>query len=195
MYTDIIFRNMSLNVHKPDVTIFQDFKLEDITAWKVIKSCNYLWYHPFRVNWGYSYRFFDSYGNYSQTVPIEKREQRSYDICIEFDISNNTIAFTKEVNGKYIGVQLLKNDLQIAKSLFIDGTLHFELSNNFFICADVHALESGKINKANRNKSECQFDTTGFKKMEVLMLGGEAGKYSTPIKFVPSKCIKWKQGE
>ena len=140
MYTEVNFCNLSQTYIKPEITLFQktqENNTEKLYAWKVIKNCGHLWNHPFRIDWGYSYQFFDRHGNYSPIVALEKQSyqlSQYYEIGINFSSAQSSqVNFYKKVNNKIIGVNLLKNNRVIARKEIGNGQpLSFTRSGNHY---------------------------------------------------------------
>jgi len=184
MFTDISFTNMSLNIHRPSVTLFQkniSGSANQLFAWKVIQHCHYQWTHPFRIDWAYEYQLFDNYGNFSPIGSLSSIN--NYDICI--DNKSNCVTFTKTKKNKIIGVNLLKNKRIIAAQKFeCNHQVTFDLSTNIYICADLRAKQGELIHPDNLNVSLKKLDIYKREKVSLMMKGGQPGALSEPLTFI-----------
>ncbi|NAW65309.1 hypothetical protein [Photobacterium halotolerans] len=188
MQTDISFRNLSLNTHLPSVTIFQRNHLNNSTrciAWKVITHCQYKWSHPFRIETSYSYRLCDSHGNYStaRNLSLEKLPHHDeHGLLITRD--TNIISVRKTTDNKYTGIQLLKNNRVIANNaLSNDFHTSFQLTDTFYIAADLRTSQGMLIHPINMNMSLTGFDIHDKTRIDITMTGGQPGAESSPLTF------------
>lgn len=196
MYTDITFKNCSLNPHLPEVTLYQKLDQSEqsgLIAWKVIKNCQFQWTKPLRIYWDYSYQFFDGYGNFSPLFSTNTINAQYNDISISLDFDQRSISFKKIKDSEINGVCLLKNKQIIGSQSFnsATGVICFSLSNSFMICADLRVKEQAIINPININQSLKSFDITSLQKLNILMLGGQPGPYSKALHFNTSQFKKW----
>lgn len=188
MFTDISFTNMSLNIHRPNVTLFQkdiSGNTNQLFAWKVIQHCHYQWTHPFRIDWAYEYQLFDNYGNFSpigSLSSINKLDINNYGIRI--DNQPNDITFTKTIKNKIMGINLLKNKRIIAAQKFEHNhQVTFSLSTKIYICADLRAKQGDIIHPDNLNISLKELDIYKKEKIRLMMKGGQPGALSEPLSF------------
>ncbi|MEL6117731.1 hypothetical protein P0Y67_21255 [Photobacterium sp. SP02] len=188
MQTDICFRNLSLNTHLPSVTIFQRNHLNNNTrciAWKVIPHCQYRWSHPFTIETNYSYRLCDNHGNYSvaRNLSLEKLPYHDeHGLLITQD--TNIISVRTTTDNKYTGIQLLKNNRVIAgHALSIHCHTSFQLTDTFYIAADLRTSQGKLIHPINMNMSLTGFDIHHKTSIDITMTGGQPGAESSPLTF------------
>ncbi|UTM60064.1 hypothetical protein L4174_018560 [Photobacterium sp. CCB-ST2H9] len=188
MHTDICFKNLSLNIHRPSVTIFQQTQVENsenLIAWTVIQQCQYRWNHPFCIEWGYSYQLADPHGNYSAAMPLPPRHlPETENQGLRISCHTEQVFFTKTAGSKYTHVVLIKNGRMIARQpLAFNTPVAFLLSETFYLCADLRVREGAVIHTHNINASLTPFRITGQKKLNIVMCGGQPGTESTPLSF------------
>ncbi|KDM89646.1 hypothetical protein [Photobacterium galatheae] len=188
MHTDICFTNLSLNIHRPSVTIFQRTQVEtseNLIAWKVIQHCPYRWHHPFCIEWEYSYQLADHDGNYSAVTPLPPRHRsETENQGLRISYAADQVVFTKTAASKYAEVVLLKNGRMIARQPFFPpAQTTFRLSETYYLCADLRVEEGAVIHSHNINASLTPFRVTGQERLNIIMTGGQPGIESTPICF------------
>jgi hypothetical protein len=188
MFTEVKFINKSLNCHHPNVVFFQELDNDEILVWKNITHCHYLWMHTFRFQYEFNYQLFDEYGNY--TSLNEFAQTHSNEIEVAYNEASKMITFNKLSASKYNGVCLSKDNKILSRRKFINGSVQFHLSNMLSVCADVRLKEGNIINPCELNISYTKFDLSTLRYIEIVMLGGEPGIHSTPIKFVIEKAKK-----
>jgi len=191
MFTDFCFTNMSPNIHRPSVTLFQRNlfgNIHQMIAWKVIQNCHYQWTHPFQIDWAYEYQLFDAYGNVSSISPLPPDNKlRMYNDDISIKCHCDHVLFKKSRTNKIIGINLLKNRRIIAtQKIGVNKQAKFELSKTLYICADLRTEEGGVIHPGNLNISLRKLDIDKKHDITLMMQGGQPGAFSKPLKFVMS---------
>ena len=206
MYTDLTYVNLSLDPHYPRVVLVQRNLAKDtgqrVAAWKMIRNCTYLWWHPFRFDWLLTVEMADGYGNRIDrmaAIPGDRlaliRESTGRGRLVReavvpgaasITVANRTLREVLSVHI-YRGKRLLA----VRPLLGSGEKAAFSFDQTVLIGTSLRLREGEPVDLTRLIGSPVEINLHGIRRGRIVMTGGGHGPSALPLCFSLEKAEWW----
>ncbi|MDH4320756.1 MAG: hypothetical protein OEV73_04580 [Desulfobulbaceae bacterium] len=204
MNTDLTYVNYSLDRHCPRVVFAQrnlaDPEGRQAVAWKVIRDCGHMWWHPFRFDWRLAVEVGDAYGNRGgrvMAVPGDRfafgcRRLGQKRLFPEARGEGDGIRVTNRSGRGAFIVRLYRGELVLAQSGPVPPgeSVSFAFDQTLLVGTSLRQEEGTPMELA-KLLGPAAIDLTGLRQGRIVMTGGGHGPAAQPLRFYLDREERW----
>jgi hypothetical protein len=201
----LTFINASYDHHRPSVVIIQKNDAvpdaSSVVAWKVIKNCGYLCYHPFTFSLQPQMILYDSVGNKTEVPRLEPgklyriEQERSGRLRAQITAANDraTIQVQNMCDSGSLRCHIYRDHRLVAiqKAIFPRQCAYFRFRPSILVAALARIDEGRVLRPATVAAFKMEFDLLGIARAELIMTGGGSGPYATPLRVHLQNIQDW----
>lgn len=205
MYTDLTYVNCSLDRHCPRVVVVQRNLAGETgqwaVAWKVIRDCGHLCWHPFRFDWRLTVEVTDGFGNRSGRLEAAPGDRFAY---VRESSGRGRLIHETATGGEAISVinRRLKETLTVCvyrgeRLLSVRPMLYpcdkavFRFDQTVVIGTSLRRREGETVELRRLMGPLAGIDFSGIRKGRIVMTGGGQGPSALPLRFCLEKIERW----
>ena len=204
MYTDLTYVNHSLDRHCPRVVIVQrnlaEAPGERAVAWKVIRDCGHLCWHPFRFDWRLAVEVADGFGNRSGRLEASPGDRLIYirensgrrRLIREVAAGGDLISVVNRTLGETLTVHLYRGEHLLAVCPLVPRQKRdFRFDRTLFIGTSLRRRQGEAVELTRLMGPPAEVDLSGIRKGRIVMTGGGYGPSALPLCFFIEKEERW----
>jgi len=206
MYTDLTYVNLSLDRHCPRVVLAQRNLAEEsgqwAAAWKVIRDCGYLCWHPFHFDWRLAVEVADGYGNRTNRMTADAGDRfafvressgRGRLVRETADGVDDSISVVNRTLQEALTVRLYRGEglLAVPRLLSPLEKSVFRFDRTVLLGTSLRRREGETVEVKRLMGPPSEIDLSGIRKGRIVMTGGGYGPLALPLRFYLEKEERW----
>lgn len=205
MYTDLTYVNCSLDRHCPRVVVVQRNLAGETgqwaVAWKVIRDCGHLCWHPFRFDWRLTVEVADGFGNRSGRLEAAPGDRFAYAressvrgrLVREASAGGEAISVANQTLGETLTVHLYRGErlLSVRPLFYPWDEAVFRFDQTVVIGTSLRRREGETVELRRLMGPLAEIDLSGIRKGRIVMTGGGHGPSALPLRFWLEKIERW----
>lgn len=205
MYTELTYVNLSLDHHCPRVVLAQRNLAEEAgrwaVAWKVIRNCGYLCWHPFRFDWRLAVEVADVYGNRTGRMAAGEGDRFAFirdgsgrgRLVRETADQGDVISVVNRTLQEALTINLYRGEQLLAVRPLLSPLENaaFRFDRTLLLGTSIRRREGEMVELKRLMGPPAEIDFSGIRKGRIVMTGGGHGPSALPLRFYLDNKERW----